>query len=85
MHLLEGLGKIAGIAGIGLGLVFLIFRDTIRGPLARNLGTDQAYGLLRLVTILSFLAGMAGVAGYVILNRPQHRDAFSLAPHLPRP
>ncbi len=35
---------------------------------AKNLGEQNAYGLLRLVTILSFAAGMAGVAGYVAIN-----------------
>lgn len=68
MQLLQSLGQIAGIAGIGLGVIFLIFRDAIGGPLAKNLGEQNAYGLLRLVTILSFAAGMAGVAGYVAIN-----------------
>jgi hypothetical protein len=73
MQLLTELGKIGGIAGIALGVLFLIFRDTIQSEIAKHLTAGESYKLLRLVVILSFLTGVVGICTY-------------LAPHtFPRP
>jgi len=59
------LGKIAGLAGIALGIVFLLFRDVISSELAKTLGPANAYRLLRLIVISSFLVGVLGLGTYI--------------------
>ncbi len=55
--LLEGLGQVAGIGGIALGVVFLIFRQALRRRLAPHQVT--------LVIVLTFVIGLPGIGAWV--------------------
>ena len=50
--LLEVVGQIAGIGGLSLGVLLLIFRDVIRKKIFPMLTKEQAYKLLKLLLIL---------------------------------
>jgi len=61
------LGQIAGIGGIALGVVFLLFRDFIRKNVFPKLSNKSAYGLIRLFLVLTFLIGALGIAALIYL------------------
>ncbi len=62
--LLETLGAIAGIGGIALGVLLLLFRDVIRKNIFPNLTRDQGYRIIRLFLILTFLIALAGIVAW---------------------
>ena len=68
IEILKTLGAVAGIGGIALGVLLIIFRDVIRKNIFPTLGKTHAYQLLRLIIILAFSAGVLGVIAYVILS-----------------
>ena len=68
--LFETLGAIAGIGGIALGVFLLLFRDVIRRNIFPNLTREQAYKIIRLVLILTFLIALAGIGAWVWSNKP---------------
>lgn len=60
---LEVLGKIAGISGIAIGAVVLVFRDSIAR--AASLPSEKAYRLLNTVVVLSFVIAVAGLGAWI--------------------
>jgi ABC-type transport system involved in multi-copper enzyme maturation permease subunit len=60
--LLVTLGKIAGIGGISIGVLFLLFLNLIRQKFLPNLDPNQAYNLLLLFMLFTFGIASAGVA-----------------------
>lgn len=63
--LLEKIGQIAGIGGIALGVFLFIFKDVIRKNIFPSLNRDQAYNIIKLVLILTFLIAIFGIAAWV--------------------
>jgi len=62
------LGKIAGIGGIAIGAVIVIFSEFLRRSIFPNLSTDQAYNILKLLLLLTFAIGVIGVAVWAHTN-----------------
>lgn len=69
--LFETLGQIAGIGGVALGVFLLLFRDVIRRNIFPNLTREQAYKIIRLVLVLTFLIALAGIGAWVWSNKFQ--------------
>lgn len=67
--ILKTVGEIAGIGGLSLGVVLLVFRDVIRKKIFPTLTKEHAYRLLRLIVILTFAVGLAGLAAWVLTKR----------------
>lgn len=61
MEILKVVGQVAGLAGIALGVLLLIFRDVLRKIIAPQLTKEQAYGLLRLIIVLTWTVALAGM------------------------
>lgn len=61
MEVLLKLGQIAGIAGISLGLIFLLFKQIIAKKIFPNLTQEQAYKILRLIVTFLFVIGLVGM------------------------
>jgi hypothetical protein len=59
--LFKTLGQIAGIGGIALGVVLVLFREVIRKSIFPTLDQKDAYRLIRLIVVLVFVLGFAGV------------------------
>lgn len=59
-------GKIAGIAGLALGVFFVLFREIIRKAIFPTLTKPDAYRLLRLITVLIFAVAIAGIGAWLI-------------------
>jgi hypothetical protein len=67
-NFLKTLGAIAGIGGIALGVVVLIFKEVIRKEIFPKLTKTQSYKLLNNIVILTFVTGVLGVAAYLVVN-----------------
>ncbi len=66
--LFEVLGKYAGLAGISVGLVLLIFRQILK-TINPKLDNNQAYSLLRQLIYLTFFIGALGIASWVFVHQ----------------
>ena len=62
--LLQNLGQIAGIGGIALGAFVLLFREIIRKSIFPRLRKDDAYQLLKLISVCVFLVAIAGIGAW---------------------
>ena len=58
---LEKLGQVAGIGGLSIGLLIIVFREVIRTKVFPKLTRKQAYQLLTLIVVLTWIAGIAGL------------------------
>lgn len=61
-EVLKLVGQIAGIGGLGLGVLFLLYRDIIRKNIFPSLPPAEAYRLLRLITIAVWSVAVIGIA-----------------------
>lgn len=68
---LEGLGKVAGIAGISIGAVVLLFNGLI-GTIP-SLPDGQQAGIVKLLAILCFGIGVIGIVTWFVNGRPASR------------
>jgi len=75
--ILKTVGEIAGIGGISLGVVLILFRDVIRKNIFPMLGVSEAYKLLRLIIVLAFLIGTLGLAAWVVTKHDASKTSFT--------
>jgi hypothetical protein len=59
-------GQIAGIGGLAIGALLILYRDVIRKNIFPQMTKDQAYRLLRLIIILAWSVAIVGIAAWVI-------------------
>ncbi len=73
LEILKVAGQVAGIGGLAVGAIVLIYRDVIAKNIFPSLTKSQAYSLLKLVVVLSWSVAMAGIAAwtYVSVNSLQ--------------
>lgn len=67
--ILSSLGKIAGVAGIALGVFFLLFRSVLQEQIlhqAPSLNSSQAFAVVFSVMILTFGISGVGVVAWLI-------------------
>ena len=69
---LQVVGQIAGIGGLAIGLLVIIFRDVIRKNIFPSLTKKQGFQLLTLIVVLSWSVAIIGIAAWVY--RSNHRD-----------
>lgn len=77
--LLEVLGRIAGIGGIALGVVLLIFRGFIQKEIFPKLSQEHSYKLFRLIIIFTFIVGIVGLLLWFLGDRYLTRTQSSAA------
>lgn len=61
VKLFEVLGKVAGLAGLSLGIAFLVFRAILKKDIFPKLNTIQAYRLLTQLMYLTFTLAVIGI------------------------
>ncbi len=66
---LEGLGKVAGIGGIALGVLALVLKDVLASSVFAALPPEQAAQLLMMIIIGSFLIGALGICAWMLAHR----------------
>ncbi len=64
-ELIRIVGQIAGIGGLAIGALLLIFRDVIRKEIFPSLTREHAYRIIRLLIVLTFLMALAGTSAWV--------------------
>lgn len=69
---LSELGKIAGIAGIAIGALVLIFSSVIQKKIFPNLDKEQAYKIIRMIVSFALILALVGVAAWVYLDVVKH-------------
>ena len=65
---LKIVGAVAGIGGIALGSVVLIFREIIRKEIFPTLTKEQSYTLLNKIVVLTFVTGILGITAYLVVS-----------------
>ena len=68
LDLLKTVGQIAGIGGLALGVLLLVFRQILAKNIFPMLRKDDAYRLLRLMAILVFVVALAGLGAWVLVE-----------------
>lgn len=63
--ILKTVGQVAGFGGLSLGVFLLLFRDVIRKQIFPQLTKNDAFRLLRMISILIFLVAVIGIAAWV--------------------
>jgi len=64
-ELLKTLGQALGIGGLALGIFFLLFREVIRKSIFPTLKKDDAYRLLRLISVLIWSVAVIGIGAWI--------------------
>ncbi|QRY31180.1 hypothetical protein JVX96_24355 [Variovorax sp. PDNC026] len=54
-------GKVAGVAGVALGVLLVVFRDVLRRTLFSTLTAQNSYRLLRLIIVLTWSVAIVGM------------------------
>ncbi len=78
IDLLKSFGQVAGIGGLALGIVLLVFREIVRKGAG---GRDQAKvtRLLTTVAALTALVGLAGIGAWVWAGSPPGQGRASVS------
>jgi hypothetical protein len=61
---LQTVGGVAGLGGLALGVLLLIYRDVIRKNIFSSLTKEQSYGLMRLIIVLTFAIAVLGLIAW---------------------
>jgi hypothetical protein len=73
VELLKIAAQVAGIGGLSLGVLLLVFRDVVRKRIFPMLKPEQGYRLLRLIIVLVWLVAVVGIGAWVWVTRPPER------------
>jgi hypothetical protein len=74
--LLEIVGQTAGIGGVALGVLLIVFRDIIRKNNFPKLPPEQAYRLLRLITGAMWSVAVIGIMAWVYVSMGPRRWSY---------
>jgi hypothetical protein len=69
MEGLETLGKVAGIGGVALGVLLLVFRETLRKAIVPKLTRHQAHSLFVLALVLVWSVAIAGIGAWAWIEK----------------
>jgi hypothetical protein len=70
-QVLKTVGQIAGIGGLSLGVLLLVFRDIIRKNIFPKLSAPDSYRLLRLITGAVWSIAILGIVAWVYIQIQQ--------------
>jgi hypothetical protein len=65
---LKTVGQVAGIGGLALGVLLIVFRDIIRKNIFPQLPPEEAYRLLRLITLAVWSVAIVGIGAWVYVT-----------------
>ena len=61
---LRTVGEVAGIGGLAIGALLLVFRQIIAARIFPMLTKERAYRLMRLISTYAFVIGIAGIGAW---------------------
>ena len=67
-HVLQAVGKVAGIGGLALGVFLLLFREVIRKNIFPTLSDEHAYRLIRQFMFLTFAVATFGIVAWTYVS-----------------
>jgi hypothetical protein len=79
VEIFRTLGGIAGLAGLAVGMILLLYREIIRKNVFPALTKRDAYRLLRNIAVLSWSIAMFGILCWVWSTANLHRNQPSTA------
>jgi hypothetical protein len=69
--ILKAVAQVAGIGGIAIGTLLIVFRDIIGKKIFPTLDRQRGYQLLRLISVLTWSVALVGIAAWVwVESRP---------------
>jgi hypothetical protein len=77
---LKVIASVAGIGGVALFVLWMVFSEVIRKNIFPTISKTHAYYIIRLVLVLTWLAVVLGIAAYTYVNPPSRP-----APDPPKP
>lgn len=66
--ILRTVGQVAGLGGLALGILLLLYRDVIRLKVFRRLSADQSFRVIVLLLVLVWSVALAGLGGWAWLE-----------------
>jgi hypothetical protein len=73
-RILATLGKVAGLAGVALGVFLLIFKDALQAGLRLPLGQERAFHFLLAALLLTFGIALVGILAWLTSLGKQAKD-----------
>ena len=58
-------GQVAGIGGLALGVLLVLYREVLRRRIFPQLSREQGYRIIRLIIVLTWTVAMIGIASWV--------------------
>jgi len=68
IDILRAAGQVAGIGGLAIGALIIVFKEVIRKNIFPNLTKQNAYRLLRLIVVLVFFLAISGIVAWIYVN-----------------
>ena len=67
-------GQVAGVGGLALWVLLMVYRDVIRKNIFPTLTPEHGYRLIRLMIVLVFLVAVVGIGAWVYAGRVPATD-----------
>lgn len=67
--ILKIVGQIAGIGGLALGVLLIIFRDVLRQKIFPTFTREHGYRIIRLIIVFTFLIAVLGIIAWFLQSR----------------
>ncbi len=64
-QVIESVAKAAGIGGIAIGALMLVFRETLRKSIFPMMTREQGYKTIRMILVMVWTVALAGIAAWV--------------------
>ena len=77
VQILETAGKAAGIGGVAIGAMILLFRETLRKAVLPKLTREQGYRVITLSLVLVWSGALAGIGAWVWGERGGSSESIS--------
>ena len=74
LDLLEKLGKVAGIAGIAVGALVLIFGGIIQKNIFPGMTKEQGYSIIKMMILAASALAMRGIAAWVYTDFKKNKQ-----------
>lgn len=65
LNIFKLFGQVAGIGGLALAILFLIFRDIINKKVFKTMSATQSYKIFRMIIVFLFVIALAGIVAWV--------------------
>jgi hypothetical protein len=69
-EIIKVIALVAGIGGVAIGGMVIIFRDVIRKNIFPTLTRQHAFEIIRLIVVLSFVMALVGIGAWIYSRQP---------------